>query len=69
MQIYVLTALKQIANFEAIQNQCKSKKNILKLKNFSSSNGSIFLENADYCKFESLRTRLSKSKENFKNTN
>ena len=28
-----------------------------------------FLKNVDYCKFESLRTRLSKFGENFKNAN
>ena len=30
---------------------------------------SFFIKNADYVKFESLRTRLSKSGENFKNAN
>ena len=46
MQIYVLTALKQIANFEAPHNQSKSKTNILKLKNFStfSQRGQFFKE-------------------------
>ena len=31
--------------------------------------GGQFFKNADYYKFESLRTTLSKSKENFKDAN